>query len=280
MMSEYRHIPGEMSPGYISQYLQTEQRRLTEWATYQIHTSVALNSEQTTLALLYPNSKVVLPEQVHSGDLTFVDRFTRSPAHNSDGLITDDEQVILAARGADCPIVAISDGRVRGLMHSGWRGTLADAPGELVYAMGKLRADPVMMRVYVSPGIRSCCYALPLDDPHERADRFRRAYGTSCVLHSDSWPMLDLQWAVQQSLLDAGIQQEHIVIDRRCTCCSSQFFPSHRREGALRQANLVVTLSDSSWKKEVDQLSVSEPFRQTLPKKLQRLVDSDKQRRV
>lgn len=232
-----------------------ERKELTPESLCRLHFPVTNGRTLETLKTLYPGRPIVLPSQVHGTSVRVVDRFSEPITPNCDGLITRDPTVIIGARGADCPIVIATNGEMRGIMHSGWRGTLADAQGELIRAMKDLGAKTEGILVYVSPGIQSCCYEVPLDDaPLYRIERFEEAYPDEAVIYRDKLVYIDLQSAIRAALIAQGIPLEHIDIDSRCTCChvgdgqsAAQLFPSHRREDLARTGALVTTIEDSNW---------------------------------
>lgn len=224
----------------------SERGALTESHSYQLSWPIPHGQEVTLLGALFPGRRLILPDQVHGTDVKYVDRF--SPATpQCDGLITDDPSVVLLARGADCPIITAAAGRVSGIMHSGWKGTLADAPGELIYAMVQVGAQKSDIRIHVSPGIRQCCYEVPIDDNQDRIQRFEEAYPDIAVEYRGPRVFLNLQRAIVQSLLSQGLDLEQIHIDPRCTCCSQDTLPSHRREGHARTTSLVGAVFDQKW---------------------------------
>ena len=66
---------------------------------------------------------LAVPEQIHSSRIKYID--TPGDYITVDGLITDNPQIILTLKVADCVPVYIFESTLQiiGLVHSGWRGT-------------------------------------------------------------------------------------------------------------------------------------------------------------
>ncbi|MBI4185593.1 polyphenol oxidase family protein [Candidatus Berkelbacteria bacterium] len=246
-MSELlRNIPNQVFSHEIVQYgLKTERRELPG-ALLQLHWPLAESALTTTLTQMHPSRHVIVPEQIHSSTIASVDRTTAPLREGVDGLVTTDHTVMIAAYGADCPIVSASDGQVRGIVHSGWRGTLDSAPERLIESMVQAGATRTDLQVHVSPGIRDCCYTVDiLDDPYDRTNRFKEQFGPQVVSHRNELTFLNLQGAIRLSLLSAGIEINQLVVDPRCTTCHDEQFPSYRRQGQTAP-RLVTTLQAGS----------------------------------
>ena len=78
-----------------------------------------------------------------------------------DGLVTDEPEVVLLLRFADCvPLIVYDPVRhAVGVVHAGWRGTVAGIARSLVRAMADAfgsRANDLIAGV--GPAIGPCCY--------------------------------------------------------------------------------------------------------------------------
>lgn len=167
----------------------------------------------------------------------------------ADGIMTDQAEVPLTQRYADCTPILVYD-PVRhavGLAHAGWRGTVAGMAGALVAAMAeRYGSDPADLAAVVGPAIGPCCYEvgeevvdavrLAVADPDRllhassavvaadppRTDVSGRgsSNGHSARLHFDLWEANRLQ------LAEAGVGQ--IEVAGLCTSCRRDLFFSHR----------------------------------------------------
>jgi copper oxidase (laccase) domain-containing protein len=74
-------------------------------------------------------------------------------AGEGDALITSEHDLCLSVAVADCVPVALVGGEDVGMVHSGWRGTLAGVAEKAARLM-----ESKGVRAYVGPSIRRCCY--------------------------------------------------------------------------------------------------------------------------
>ena len=176
---------------------------------------------------------------------------TDKPPHrrNIDGLITDIPDVLLTAFGGDCPPIYIADPvrRAVGLVHAGWKGTLGKIPAKAIERMAAcFGSDPQGLYTAIGPGICADCYEMG-DEIYEEfskewgkadADRILRRY-------PDGKYHLDLREANRLTLLEMGVQENHISISNVCTMCNVDVFYSyraHRMEN--EQAAMIVNRFD------------------------------------
>ena len=145
-------------------------------------------------------------------------------AGDADALVTSEEDLSLAVAVADCVPVALVGERDVGMVHSGWRGTLAGLAGKAAREM----EDPAL-RAYVGPCIRECCYEVS----EELAQKFARRFGSEVVCGRRN---LSLPAAIQVDLERSGTGE---VLDLGlCTGCLPDLFYSHRKQGPLTGRSL------------------------------------------
>ena len=144
-------------------------------------------------------------------------------AGDADALVTSEEDLCLAVAVADCVPVALVGERDVGIVHSGWRGTLAGLAGK---ATGEM--EDAALRAYIGPCIRECCYEVS----EELAQEFARRFGSAVVLGRNlSLPAaihVDLERSGAVEVLDLGL----------CTGCLPDLFYSHRKQGPLTGRSL------------------------------------------
>ena len=166
------------------------------------------------------------------------------PLHRQyvDGIVTDIPGALLTVFGGDCPPVYIVDperGAI-GLVHAGWKGTLARIPEVAIANMAvRFGSDPGSMYAAIGPGICKDCYEMG----DEVFDRFASEWGRSDAEKIFSrYPAedkdgnkipggkyhLDLREANRMTLLRAGIPEDHIAVSNVCTMCSVDTFYSYR----------------------------------------------------
>lgn len=136
-------------------------------------------------------------------------------AGEADAMITAESGLCLTVGVADCAPVALVGESGVGMVHSGWRGTLAGISGKAARRMagGGLQA-------YIGPCIRECCYEVS----PELARRFARRFGGDVV----SGRQLSLPASIRRDLEEAGV--EEVVDLGLCTGCHPDLFFSHRKQ--------------------------------------------------
>jgi purine-nucleoside/S-methyl-5'-thioadenosine phosphorylase / adenosine deaminase len=138
-------------------------------------------------------------------------------AGEADALITSEQDLCLSVAVADCVPVALLGGVEVGMVHSGWRGTLAGLSGKAARFM-----EGPGIRAYVGPCIRGCCYEVS----EELVQAFAEEFGKGVA----SGRNLSLPDAIRTDLERAGVEVHDLGL---CSGCRPDLFYSHRRQGPL-----------------------------------------------
>jgi YfiH family protein len=179
---------------------------------------------------------VIAPRQVHGAVVSVHRRGNDRPTggvFDGDGLLTDDESVLVAMLAADCVAILLHDPTigVAGALHAGWRGTAAGIAAAGIEAMRwSFGSDPATIRAAIGPAIGRCCYEVGI----EVAAAVARATPGDVPPYERISPEkahLDITHANRMQLLAAGLDPEHVVTAGICTACRTDLFYSHRREG-------------------------------------------------
>lgn len=177
-----------------------------------------------------------MAQQMHSSRVAAVETAGEIP--NVDGLATNIRGLFLTIAVADClPIYLWSQGaECIALLHAGWRGTAAGIASEGVrLMMERYGAEPGALAAILGPCICPSCY--------EVGPEVTRRFGDSVLSGGRSGRFhLDLRKANLQQLIEAGVPEEAIQSDDRCTCCRPDLFFSYRREGE-RAGRLIAALA-------------------------------------
>lgn len=152
-----------------------------------------------------------------------------------DGLVTDEEGIVLATFYADCVPLYFLDPvkKVIGLAHSGWRGTVGRIGAKMIGMMTDeygCRKEDILAAV--GPSICQDCYEVSEDV----AEQFKKEFGES-VLTVGKEPgkyQLDLWKANEMVFLQAGLLPKQITVTDICTCCNSELLFSHRASNGQR----------------------------------------------
>lgn len=151
----------------------------------------------------------------------------------ADALITDEPGVPLLSLHADClPIFLLDPHRPAvGVVHAGWRGTVADVAGSAVREMATaFGSDPDATLAFLGPAIGPCCYEVG----PEVADRWRHLVGDAAdgaLRPTLPRPYFDLRAANAHLLRRAGLRPDHLGRSTVCTRCSGDDWFSHRGQG-------------------------------------------------
>ena len=169
---------------------------------------------------------------VHGVDIIFADapRPVNQPIQKADILLTDNPEVSLFMRYADCVPLLFHDPKqnVIGLAHAGWMGTVKGVAEVSIKAMvEKYNCKPENIIAGIGPSISVDHYEIGEDV----ALQFRAKYGEDSekILQTqDNKLYLDLWTANVIQLRKSGVEQ--IQVSGLCTACHLEDWFSHRAE--------------------------------------------------
>ncbi len=166
-------------------------------------------------------SRVHRVEQVHSGRVVAADR---APCE-ADGVTCDRPGEAVRVVTADCVpvLLATRDGRRVAAVHAGWKGTLARI---VETAVRRLRdGNDSGVTAYIGPAIGPCCYTVG----EERLAAFQAAFPG--WVQTAGRRTLDLPALNARMLERAGLREDEVHREDRCTACSIGLCCSYRRDG-------------------------------------------------
>ena len=185
-------------------------------------------------------SVLVSVKQVHGTDVLVLDRPVQEgePFDGSwDALITDQLQVTVAVRTADCVPVLLHDPKrkVVAAVHAGWRGVVAGIVPKTVDVMKhRFGTEPAQVRVGIGPSAGPCCYEV--DEPV--LARLRESCGDWRLVvakRGRNRALLDLRSLVRWQAESIGVGAGNIVTANACTICHPDLFFSYRRDGVVKE---------------------------------------------
>jgi YfiH family protein len=181
------------------------------------------------------SSLVVVEMEQNHGNAVEVLKFSRQrekrlagmrlTVKGCDGVISDDPNLLLTVRVADCIPIFIRDSSrgVIGLVHAGWRGTASNILQAAITRMGEtFGSRPSDLSIYMGPSIEKACYPVDLE-VYRRFSRWRDPDRPA----TGEWKV-DLPEINTRQALEAGVPGNRIFRSRYCTCCSTDLFYSHR----------------------------------------------------
>lgn len=214
------------------------------------------NHRRFAEAVGYDKDRLVFSDQIHE---TTIRRVTKEDAGKGmirlsdivgvDGLITNDDSVVLMTFFADCVPLFLYDKKNRGIgaVHSGWRGTAARIGAKAIRAMEKeFGSKPEDILCVIGPSICQDCYEVSAEVAEQFKEEFEEKYWDEILMRkSDEKYQLDLWRANEIIFFEAGVPMEHIETSGLCTCCHPEELFSHRASHGKR-GNLagVITLAE------------------------------------
>ncbi len=189
-------------------------------------------------------SDFVLTDQTHTANVRTVTRadcgkgITRNRDYSdTDGLVTNEPGIVLAAFFADCVPLFFADPvqRAVGVSHSGWRGTAAHMGRQTVRAMEQAYGSrPEDIICAIGPSICQECYEVSKDVAERFMEEFPHAGPQLCYPSAPGKFQLNLWKANELVLLEAGILAGHLAVTNICTCCNPGLLFSHRATNGKR----------------------------------------------
>jgi YfiH family protein len=170
--------------------------------------------------------------QVHSADIVYADthRPLDTPYQKADIMLTDNPQVTLFMRFADCTPILLYDPlrQVIGIVHSGWLGTVRGAARVAVDAMQRrYGSSPTEILAAIGPAIGPDHYEIGEDVTTQVQDAFGANADTLLEPHGEKIHFN--LWKANQLLLEsAGVK--NIEVAGICTACHTDDWFSHRAE--------------------------------------------------
>ncbi len=170
--------------------------------------------------------------QVHSAEVicSHMPRPRQDPPQKADAILTDNPEITLFMRFADCVPVLFYDPikRVVGLAHAGWQGTVKGVVTATVEKMVTFyNCAPVDIRAAIGPSIAVHHYEVGDNVIQQVRENFGQQADALLPPRNGS-TFFDL-WAANHLLLEqAGVQK--IEISGLCTACHPEDWFSHRGE--------------------------------------------------
>ena len=169
-------------------------------------------------------SLLVIPDQVHSYNISII-KDDYNPFF-TDGIITQNPKHILTLKVADCAPIYFEDAsnNLRGLIHSGWRGTESKIIVQAIKMSQNLGSQLSNINFFIGPCISQEIYEVSSDV----AEKFN----SKQVLKKKNSYYLNLKGQITSDILSLGINLSQIRYSNICTYNSKECF-SYRRQGRL-----------------------------------------------
>ena len=183
--------------------------------------------------------RLLLVRQVHGTRVAVARKGERAAWQRpeADAIVSDDPQVAIGVRVADCAPVLLLDPvrHVAGAAHAGWRGTAAAVVTAAVEALRReFGSAPADLLAAVGPCLGACCGEVG----PEVLDAFRAGGAASREMQAWFAPgqgdrsFLDLERANRDQLERAGLDPGRIFTSALCTKTHRDRFHSYRAHGS------------------------------------------------
>ncbi|MCD8305795.1 MAG: peptidoglycan editing factor PgeF [Prevotella sp.] len=184
--------------------------------------------------------RIIAPHQVHSDSIFRVtpDLFSlpederRARLEGVDAVFTTMRGVCVGVSTADCVPVLLADEEtgIAAAVHAGWRGTVKRIVQKTI-AAAKVQA--ATMRAVIGPAIS--CERFEVGDEVYEAFRNEGFDMAKIALRKEKWH-IDLQECNRRQLLELGVREENIFVEKLCTYDNADLLFSARREqrGAVK----------------------------------------------
>ncbi len=177
-------------------------------------------------------------KQIHSTRVVVFDSPVKVeviPQGEGDALVTNQPELMLVVRTADCVPVLFVDQKAGaiGAIHAGWRGTVDGiVPKTLQTCMEQFGSEVSNIHVVIGPSIGPCCYEVDAQVLTPLRDRYPDWLGVFQETTQDKG-MLDLKKLIWHQMLASGIPEHQVDRMEHCTRCREDLFFSYRREGKV-----------------------------------------------
>ena len=185
---------------------------------------------------------LVKGNQTHTNTVKFIEEkenkeqpdFFLAKLKNTDGLITNKPNIMLATINADCILLLLFDPikKVIANVHSGWRGTLQKICIEAVLKMQKkYGSNPKDIICCMCPSIHKCHFEVEQDVKEKFEKEFKNLKGYICeTIPNKKWN-IDTVLINKEILKRAGLKEENIIDSGICSVCNSEIIHSYRAHG-------------------------------------------------
>jgi len=203
-------------------------------ATGDDRTAVQENIRRCAAALGVPLPRLYILSQVHGTDAHILEGTEdREEVVERRGDITASRTpgVACGVRSADCVPVLLADRKSGAVVavHSGWRGTVANAAAAGVSVLRTLAPSPSIVAA-VGPHIEACCFEVGDDVAASLAGASDE--GARVVDRKSERSHVDLRRIVRAQLVAAGVDASLVDDVRGCTVCDRARYFSYRRDAA------------------------------------------------
>ncbi|MCX6433616.1 MAG: polyphenol oxidase family protein, partial [Actinobacteria bacterium] len=189
-----------------------------------------------------PEDRLALMDSVHGAEVATA--LGPGVFSGVDGLVTQERDLVIVARGADCVPIALvgDDGRTIAVAHCGWQGLTAGIIDAIVDAIA--RHDSGIAAAVLGPAVCGTCYPVPPDRVAAVATLCSASVAAAALVTcQDGQPGIDVRQGVAARLRERGVPPEAIRLVGGCTVEDRNLF-SFRRDGRTGRQGIGIRLGD------------------------------------
>lgn len=192
--------------------------------------AVSSNLQKISEVMGFQPSRLVSLKQVHGKHVYKAESGGMSERNmEADAAITNAKDIALSIKTADCVPILLIDPVTNsiGAVHAGWKSTVQNIVKETLNSMREnYGTNTENIKAIIGPHISPCCFKVG-DDVREQ---FAKAFNNTDNIIKEN--TIDMGAANREQLINYGVLEENITSEGGCTCCNSEEFFSHRRDGA------------------------------------------------
>ena len=161
--------------------------------------------------------------------------FNLEKYNQTDGLITNKNNIILSTTNADCILLLFYDPKTKTIanIHSGWKGTIKRIAEKTVEKMNQeFNSNPKDMICCICPSIRKCHFEVERDVMEKFKKEFYEFESTEFIeekIPNKKWN-IDTVYINKKMLEKKRLKPENIIDSKLCSMCNSNLIHSYRAE--------------------------------------------------
>lgn len=182
--------------------------------------------------IVRPNQKHTASIQTISSKPTTTIEYNHDYLDETDGIITNQKNIILSTTNADCILFLLFDPikKVIANVHSGWRGTLNEIVINSVLKMQQqYNSNPQDIICCISPSIRKCHFEVDEDVKNLFYEKFKYLPNINDIISANQNKYyIDTVLLNKTLLLKQGLTNDNIIDSKICSVCYANKINSYR----------------------------------------------------
>lgn len=230
-----RKAKAKLAPEPAVTILGTTEQPDGDWQLLQLERRLDQLTKLIQLRHRQRPERIIWAEQGHGTKVTRVDD-QPTGAVPGDALVTNQTNVLLTVRTADCMPVFFDADKAVGLAHAGMAGAVEGIVLKTVRALKRhFGVKPEKLSVRLGPHICASCYRMSVGNDEYLAKHPEASTYVTSRGHHRYFSLIDI---VSEQLTELGVTK--IVADNRCTYHSPGLFSARRGHGDQRMLNYIM----------------------------------------